>query len=77
MPTVDEDIEGELSQRLWIDDQVPRARDSGPEIGGWLAVTEERATRKRAMVGLCGPGWLGGEQPRRAEQSHRDNCKGG
>jgi hypothetical protein len=33
MATVDEDIEGELSQRLWIDDQVPRARDSGPEIG--------------------------------------------
>ena len=74
MATVDEDIEGELSQRLWIDDQVPRARDSGPEIGRWLAVTEERATRKRAMVGLC---WLGGGQPRRAEQSHRDNCEGG
>ena len=33
MATVVEDIEGELSQRLWIDDQVPRARDSGPEIG--------------------------------------------
>ena len=56
MPTVDEDIEGELSQRLWIDDQVPRARDSGPEIG-FFAVTVERAARKRAMVGLCGRGW--------------------
>ncbi len=77
MATVVEDIEGELSQRLWIDDQVPRARDSGPEIGRFFAVTVERATRERAMVGLCGLGWLGGEQPRRAEQSHRDSCKGG
>ena len=73
MATVDEDVEGQLSQRLWIDDQVPRARDSGPEIG-FLAVTVERAASERAMVGLC---WLGGEQPCRAEQSHRNSCKGG
>ena len=73
MATVDEDIEGQLSQRLWIDDQVPRARDGGPEIG-FLAVTVERAVSERAMVGLC---WLGGGQPRRPEQSHRDSCKGG
>ena len=56
MATVDEDIEGELSQRLWIDDQVPRAGDSGPEFG-FFAVTLERAARKRAMIGLCGRGW--------------------
>ena len=73
MATVDEDIEGELSQRLWIDDQVPSAGDGGPEIG-FFAVTVERAASERAMVGLC---WLGGGQPRRAEQSHRDSCKGG
>ena len=54
MATVVEDIEGELSQRLWIDDQVPRARDSGPEIGRFFAVTVERATSERAMVGLWG-----------------------
>ena len=52
MVTVDEDIEGELSQRLWIDDQVPRAGDSG-RIIGWFAVTVERAASKRAMVRLC------------------------
>ena len=51
MATVDEDVEGELSRRLWIDDQVPRAGDSGPEIG-FFAVTVERAASKRAMVGL-------------------------
>jgi hypothetical protein len=73
MATVDEDVKGELSWRLWIDDQVPRAGDDGPEIG-LFAVTVERAASERAMVGLC---WLGGGQPRRAEQSHRDSCKGG
>ena len=54
MATVDEDVEGELSRRLWVDDQVPRAGDSGPEIGRFFAVTVERAARKRAMVRLCG-----------------------
>ena len=47
----------------------------GPETG--IGVTGERAARNRSMVGLCGLGWLGGEQPRRAEQSHRDSCEGG
>ena len=65
MATVDEDIEGQLSQRLWIDDQVPRARDSGPEIG-FFAVTVERAARKRAMVGLCG------RSRRRTRRGHED-----
>ena len=53
MPTVDEDVERKLSQRLWIDYQVPRAGDSGPEIGIFFAVTVERAPSKRAMVRLC------------------------
>src|SRR4029077_14282399 len=55
MATVDEDVKGELSRRLWIDYQVPRASDSGPEIG-FFAVTVERAPSKRAMVGLCALG---------------------
>ncbi len=54
MATVNEDVEGELSRRLWIDDQVPRAGDSGPEIGIFFAVTVERASSERAMVGLSG-----------------------
>ena len=76
MATVDEDVKGELSRRLWIDDQVPRAGDSGPEIG-FFAVTVERAASERAIVGLCVSGWLGGGHPHRAEQSQRDSCKGG
>ena len=34
----------------------------GPETG--VASQIECTARKRPMVGLCGPGWLGGEQPR-------------
>jgi len=65
MATVDEDVKGELSRRLWIDDQVPRASDSGPEIG-FFAVTVERAACKRAMVGLSGRG------RRRTRRGHED-----
>jgi hypothetical protein len=66
MATVDEDIEGELSQRLWIDDQVPRTCDSGPEIGSFFAVTIERAASDRAVVGLSGRG------RRRTRRAHED-----
>jgi hypothetical protein len=66
MATVDEDVEGELSRRLWIDDQVPRAGDSGPEIGRFFAVTVERAASQRAMVGLSGRG------RRRTRRGHED-----
>ncbi len=52
MATVDEHVKGELSRRLRIDYQVPRAGDSGPEIGIFFAATVERAASKRAIV-LC------------------------
>ena len=45
MPTVDEDVERKLSRRLWIDYQVPRAGDGGPEIGIFFAVTVERTAK--------------------------------
>ena len=60
-----EDGERDLSRRLGIDDHVPRAGDYGGE-NGRIAVTQERAARKRAMVRLCGRG------RRRTRRSHED-----
>jgi hypothetical protein len=66
MATVDEDVEGELSRRLWIDYQIPSTGDSGPEIRIFFAVTVERAASERAMVGLS---WRG---RRRTHGGHED-----
>jgi hypothetical protein len=66
MATVHENVEGELSRRLWIDDEVPRAGDNGPEIRRFFAVTVERAGSERAMVGLFGRG------RRRTRRGHED-----
>ncbi len=55
LAAVVEDGGRDLSRRLGIDAHVPRAGDDGGE-NGRLAVTQERAARKRAMVRLCGRG---------------------
>src|SRR6476660_3086503 len=75
MAAIIEDVERDLSRRRRIDIHVPLTGDDG--AGNRIGVTGERTARNRSMVVLCGPGWLGGEQPRWAEQSHRDSCEGG
>jgi len=54
MAAIVEDVERDLGRRRGIDVHVPVAGDR--EDGNGIAVAEESATRKRAMVRLCVPG---------------------
>ena len=51
MAAIVEDVERDLGRRRGIDVHVPIAGDR--EEGNGIAVTVERAARKRAMVRLC------------------------
>lgn len=54
MAAIVENVERDLGRRSGIDVHVPIAGDR--EEGNGIAVTVERAARKRAMVRLCGRG---------------------